>query len=69
MKHCGRLAYYESKLRLLNTPNVDAVLLQMGCWDAPVDARGLYNRRRYRSFVKKCRRHYQKKIKRILNEN
>ena len=69
MKLHGTLSYYESKVRLLNTPNLDPHLLQMACWDAPVKVSDLSNRGSYERFVKKCRKYYQKKIEGIVNRS
>jgi hypothetical protein len=68
MKRRGELSYYESKIKLLNMPNLDATLLRLGCWDAPIDSEGLSDQRRCRRFIKQCRKYYQKKIERILKE-
>ena len=68
MKMRGELSYYESKIKLLNMPNLEPTVLKLGCWDAPVNATGLSNQRKCRQFVKQCRKYYQKKIERILKE-
>lgn len=68
MKRTGELAYYESKIKLLNTPNVDSTLLKLGCWDAPVEAVGLSDHRTCQYFIKQCRKYYEKKIDRIQKE-
>ena len=68
MSRTGELSYYESKIKLLNTPDLDPTLLRLGCWDAPFDSMGLTDQRKYQHFVKQCRRYYEKKIERIQNE-
>ncbi|MBW1981401.1 MAG: hypothetical protein JRJ12_09270 [Deltaproteobacteria bacterium] len=68
MRLHGMLSYYESKIKLLDTPNIDEQLLRMGCWDAPVEASGLSDPRKYRQFIKKCRKYYNKKIEGILHK-
>lgn len=68
MKSRGRLSYYESKIKLLNNPNLDPTLLKLGCWDAPFAAVGLSDQRTCQYFIKQCRKYYEKKIDRILKE-
>jgi hypothetical protein len=68
MKLNGKLAYYESKLKLLSNPNLDASLLKLGCWDAPFEKAGLSDPRRSQYFIKQCRKYYEKKIDRIQKE-
>ncbi len=68
MKRQGEISYYESKIKLLNNPNVDATLLRLGCWDAPFAAEGLSDERRCEYFIKQCRKYYEKKIERIRKE-
>ena len=68
MKLTGKLAYYESKIKLLNNPNLDPSLLKLGCWDAPFEKGGLSDPRRCQSFIKQCRKYYEKKIDRIQKE-
>ena len=69
MKHRGTLAYYESKLKLLSNPNLDASLLKLGCWDAPFEKAGLSDPRRCEYFIKHCKKYYEKKIDRIHKEH
>lgn len=68
MKRKGELAYYESKIKLLDTPNIDATLLKLGCWDAPYEAVGLSDQRKCQYFIKQCKKYYEKKIDRIQKE-
>ena len=68
MKRTGELSYYESKIKLLDRPDLDPTLLKLGCWDAPFDAVGLADQRRCQYFVKQCRKYYEKKIERIQKE-
>jgi hypothetical protein len=68
MKRRGELSYYESKIKLLNNPNVDTSLLKLGCWDAPFATEGLSDHRTCQYFIKQCRKYYEKKIDRILKE-
>ena len=68
MKRRGEISYYESKIKLLNTPNVDPNLLKLGCWDAPFEKAGLSDQRSCQYFIKQCRKYYEKKIDRILKE-
>jgi len=69
MKHSGTLAYYESKLKLLSNPNLDASLLKLGCWDVPFEKAGLSDPRRCQYFIKQCKKYYEKKIDRIHKEH
>ena len=68
MKNTGKLAYYESKLKLLNNPNLDPNLLKLGCWDVPFEKVGLSDPRRCEYFIKQCKKYYEKKIDRIQKE-
>jgi hypothetical protein len=68
MKRIGELSYYESKLKLLNTPNLDPNLVKLGCWDAPFESTGLSNQRKCQSFIRQCKKYYEKKIHRIQKE-
>ena len=68
MKLMGKIAYYESKLKLLSNPNLDASLLRLGCWDAPFEKAGLSDPRRCQYFIKQCKKYYEKKIDRIHKE-
>ena len=68
-KRTGEISYYESKIRLLKTPNLDPILLKLGCWDAPFDKVGLSNQRRSEYFIKQCKKYYEQKIERIHKEN
>jgi hypothetical protein len=65
VKRTGELSYYESKIKLLNMPDLDPTLLKLGCWDAPYKAVGLSDQRKCESFAKQCRKYYEKKIERI----
>ena len=69
MKRTGELSYYESKIKLLNTPNLDPTLVRLGCWDAPFDAAGLSDQRKCQYFIRQCRRYYAKKIEQIQKEH
>jgi len=68
-KRIGEISYYESKIKLLRTPNLDPTLLKLGCWDAPFDKVGLSNQRRSQYFIKQCKKYYEQKIERIHKEN
>ena len=68
-KRTGEISYYESKIRLLETPNLDPTLLKLGCWDAPFDKVGLSNQRKSQYFIKQCKKYYEQKIERIHKEN
>ena len=68
MKDTGKLAYYESKLKLLSNPNLDASLLKLGCWDVPFEKVGLSDPRRCQYFIKQCKKYYEKKIDGIQKE-
>ena len=52
-KRTGEISYYESKIRLLKTPNLDPTLLKLGCWDAPFDKVDLSNQRKSQYFIKR----------------
>ena len=68
-KRIGEISYYESKIRLLKTPNLDPTLLKLGCWDAPFDKVGLSNQRKSQYFIKQCKKYYEQKVERIHKEN
>ena len=67
-KRTGEISYYESKIRLLRTPNLDPTLLKLGCWDAPFEKAGLSDQRTCQYFIKQCKKYYEKKIDRIQKE-
>ncbi len=69
MKRTGELSYYESKIKLLNTPNLDPTLVRLGCWDAPFEAAGLSDQRKCHYFIRQCKKYYEKKIERIQKEH
>ena len=69
MKRTGELSYYQSKIKLLKTPNVDPNLLRLGCWDAPFEKSGLSDQRTCQYFIKQCKKYYEKKIERIQKEH
>ena len=68
MKRTGELAYYKSKIKLLDTPNLDPSLVKLGCWDAPFESEGLTDQRKCQYFIKQCRKYYEKKIERIQKQ-
>lgn len=68
MKRAGKLAYYESKIKLLKNPSLDSSLLKLGCWDAPFEKVGLSDPRKCQYFIKQCRKYYEKKIEGIHKE-
>ena len=64
----SKLSYYESKLKLLRSPDLDATLLLMGCWDADVPPDDLSHKSGFRRYVKRCTKFYQKEVRKIKKQ-